>query len=70
VFADRCGLVFANLPLLYLLAAKTQLHRLLTGYSYESLNIVHRRLGGNIVSEGSSSLRRHGGNVVYTFEAY
>ncbi len=46
VFADRCGLVFAaNLPLLYLLAAKTQPLRFLTGHSYESLNIIHRRLG-------------------------
>lgn len=46
VFADRTGLVFvANLPLLYLLAAKNQPVKLLTGYSYESLNIFHRRLG-------------------------
>jgi hypothetical protein len=46
VLADRCALVFvANLPLLYLFAAKTQPIKLLTGYSYESLNILHRRLG-------------------------
>lgn len=46
VFADRTALVFvANLPLLYLLAAKNQPVRALTGYSYESLNIFHRRLG-------------------------
>ena len=46
VLADRAGLVFvANLPLLYLLAAKNQPIKLLTGYSYESLNIFHRRLG-------------------------
>lgn len=46
VLADRCGLLFvANLPLLYLLAAKTQPLRVLTGRSYESLNIFHRRLG-------------------------
>ena len=46
VFADRASLVFvANLPLLYLLAAKNQPIKLLTGYSYESLNIIHRRLG-------------------------
>ena len=46
LFADRTGLVFvANLPLLYLLAAKNQPVKLLTGYSYESLNIFHRRLG-------------------------
>lgn len=46
IFADRTSLVFvANLPLLYLFAAKNQPIKLLTGYSYESLNIVHRRLG-------------------------
>ncbi|KAF2116002.1 hypothetical protein BDV96DRAFT_574950 [Lophiotrema nucula] len=46
VFADRCGLLFsANLPLLYLLAAKNQPIKFLTGYSYESLNIFHRRVG-------------------------
>lgn len=45
-FADRTALVFvANLPLLYLLAAKNQPIKQLTGYSYEALNIVHRRLG-------------------------
>ncbi|MCJ1473766.1 hypothetical protein MMC13_002417 [Lambiella insularis] len=46
VFADRTSLLFvANLPWLYILAAKTQPIKILTGYSYESLNIVHRRLG-------------------------
>ncbi|KAI4234056.1 MAG: hypothetical protein LQ352_008199 [Teloschistes flavicans] len=46
VFADRTSLLFvANLPLLYLFAAKNQPIKLLTGYSYESLNIIHRRLG-------------------------
>jgi NAD(P)H-flavin reductase len=46
VFADRCGIVFiSNLPLLYLLAAKNQPIKWLTGYSYESLNIFHRRVG-------------------------
>lgn len=46
VLADRCGLVFvANLPLLYLISAKNQPLRLLTGHSYEFLNIFHRRLG-------------------------
>jgi hypothetical protein len=46
VFADRCGIIFiANLPFLYLLAAKNQPVRWLTGYSYESLNILHRRVG-------------------------
>ncbi|KAI8966247.1 hypothetical protein F5Y11DRAFT_188156 [Daldinia sp. FL1419] len=45
-FADRAGNIFViNLPLLYLLAAKNQPIRLLTGHSYEALNIYHRRLG-------------------------
>jgi NAD(P)H-flavin reductase len=53
VFADRCGAVFiVNLPFLYLLAAKTQPLRFLTGYSYESLNILHRRLGEVLCLEG------------------
>ncbi|KAM3070046.1 hypothetical protein ACMFMF_008396 [Clarireedia jacksonii] len=46
VWADRAGLVFvANLPLLYMLGAKNQPLKVLTGVSYESLNIIHRRLG-------------------------
>lgn len=46
VFADRTSLVFvANLPLLYLFAAKNQPIKMLTGSSYETLNIFHRRLG-------------------------
>ncbi|MCJ1484618.1 hypothetical protein MMC06_004791 [Schaereria dolodes] len=46
VFADRTSLlVVANLPMLYLFAAKNQPIRGLTGYSYESLNILHRRIG-------------------------
>jgi hypothetical protein len=46
VWADRAGLVFvANLPLLYVLGAKNQPLKVLTGVSYESLNIIHRRLG-------------------------
>jgi NAD(P)H-flavin reductase len=46
VFADRCGIIFiANLPLLYLLAAKNQPIKWLTGHSYEALNIFHRRVG-------------------------
>lgn len=46
VFADRCGIIFIiNLPLLYLLAAKNQPIKFLTGYSYESLNVFHRRVG-------------------------
>ena len=40
VLADRFGLMFvANLPLLYLLAAKNQPLKFFTGRSYESLNI-------------------------------
>ncbi|EMC92964.1 hypothetical protein BAUCODRAFT_77438 [Baudoinia panamericana UAMH 10762] len=46
VFADRASLLFvANLPWLYILAAKNQPIKLLTGYSYENTNILHRRLG-------------------------
>ncbi|KAJ2999186.1 hypothetical protein NUW58_g92 [Xylaria curta] len=46
VFADRAGFVFiVNLPLLYLLAAKNQPLKMLTGRSYEALNIYHRRVG-------------------------
>jgi NAD(P)H-flavin reductase len=46
VVADRCGLIFvANLPLLYIVAAKNQPLQFLTGHSYEFLNIFHRRLG-------------------------
>ena len=46
VFADRTALVFvANLPLLYLFAAKNQPIKVLTGYSYEALNLLHRKLG-------------------------
>ncbi|KAI1376858.1 ferric reductase like transmembrane component-domain-containing protein [Hypoxylon crocopeplum] len=45
-FADRAGIIFmVNLPLLYLLAAKNQPLKLLTGRSYEALNIYHRRVG-------------------------
>lgn len=45
-FADRAGFVFiVNLPLLYLLAAKNQPIKLLTGRSYEALNVFHRRVG-------------------------
>lgn len=46
VFSDRTSLIFAaNLPWLYILGAKNQPLRLLTGFSYEHLNILHRRLG-------------------------
>ena len=52
VFADRAGLAFvANLPLLYLLAAKNKPIKWLTGYSYEPLNIFYCRLGGHIYFE-------------------
>lgn len=45
-FASRAGDIFAvNLPLLYLLAAKNQPLKILTGRSYEALNIFHRRVG-------------------------
>ncbi len=46
-FADRASLCFVvNLPVLYILAAKTnQPVQFLTGWSYEGLNIIHRRLG-------------------------
>jgi NAD(P)H-flavin reductase len=45
-YADRFGLLFAaNLPMLYLLAAKNQPIKKLSGFSYEALNILHRRLG-------------------------
>jgi hypothetical protein len=46
VYADRFGCAFmVNLPSLYLIAAKNQPIKRLTGHSYESLNIFHRRLG-------------------------
>lgn len=46
VFADRLGLVFvSNLPLLYLMAAKNCPVKLLTGWSYEQLNVLHRAVG-------------------------
>jgi len=46
VLAGRSGYLFVvNLPLLYFLAAKNQPIKFLTGYSYESLNLLHRRLG-------------------------
>ncbi|KAH7382802.1 ferric reductase-like protein transmembrane component [Cadophora sp. MPI-SDFR-AT-0126] len=53
VLADRFGLVFsANIPLLYILAAKNQPLKFLIGRSYESLNIFHRRLGELLCLEG------------------
>lgn len=46
IISDRSGLMFvANLPWLYLLAAKNQPLKALTGQSYENLNLLHRRQG-------------------------
>lgn len=47
ILSDRAGLLFvANLPVLYILAAKNnQPIKYLIGCSYEGLNIFHRRLG-------------------------
>ncbi|EME77341.1 uncharacterized protein MYCFIDRAFT_146550, partial [Pseudocercospora fijiensis CIRAD86] len=46
ILADRAGLLFvANLPWLYLMAAKNQPIKRLTGDSYENLNLIHRRQG-------------------------
>lgn len=46
VLGDRSGLLFvANLPWLYILSAKNQPLKHLTGFSYENINILHRRLG-------------------------
>ncbi|KAI5360952.1 Putative ferric reductase transmembrane component-like domain-containing protein [Septoria linicola] len=46
ILSDRSGLMFtANLPWLYLLAAKNQPLKKLTGDSYENLNLIHRRQG-------------------------
>ena len=46
ILADRAGLLFAaNLPWLYLMAAKNQPIKLLTGDSHENLNLIHRRQG-------------------------
>lgn len=46
VLADRLGSVFViNLPLLYLLAAKSPVLKALTGLSYEQVNVAHRAVG-------------------------
>lgn len=64
-FADRAGYVFiVNLPLLYLLAAKNQPVALLTGRSYEALNIFHRRVGEWVCFEALLHLV---GNLVWEF---
>ena len=46
-FADRAGILFVvNLPVLYILAAKNnQPLQYITSWSYEGLNVFHRRLG-------------------------
>lgn len=64
-FAARAGDIFiANLPLLYLLAAKNQPLKLLTGRSYEALNILHRRLGEWMCLE---ALAHAAGEVAWRF---
>lgn len=46
VVGDRAGLMFmANLPVLYTFSAKNQILKHMTGFSYEALNILHRRWG-------------------------
>ncbi|KAI0444717.1 hypothetical protein F4803DRAFT_239485 [Xylaria telfairii] len=63
VFADRAGYVFiVNLPLLYLLAAKNQPLKFLTGRSYEALNIYHRRVGELMCFE---AVVHFAGNVIW-----
>ncbi|KAA8566522.1 hypothetical protein EYC84_009078 [Monilinia fructicola] len=60
VLGDRAALVFGvNLPLLYILGAKNQPLKALTGVSYESLNIIHRRLGELLMFEAFDPRRRH-----------
>ncbi|KAI1413660.1 hypothetical protein F5Y13DRAFT_160821 [Hypoxylon sp. FL1857] len=62
-FADRAGLIFiVNLPLLYLLAAKNQPLKALTGHSYEALNIYHRRVGELMCFE---ALVHFGGMIIW-----
>ena len=66
VLADRFGLLFvANLPYLYILAAKNQPLKLLMGQSYESLNLIHRRLGELLCLE---ALLHFGGMVVVWYQ--
>lgn len=46
IWSDRSALLLvSNLPWLYIVAANNQPLEFLTGYSYEQLNILHRRLG-------------------------
>jgi NAD(P)H-flavin reductase len=66
VLADRFGLLFvANFPYLYILAAKNQPLKFLTGQSYESLNLIHRQLGELLCLE---ALLHFGGMVVTWYE--
>ncbi|TVY57466.1 Ferric reductase transmembrane component, partial [Lachnellula suecica] len=66
VLADRFGLLFvANLPYLYILAAKNQPLKFLMGQSYESLNLIHRRLGELLCLD---ALLHFGGMVVAWYE--
>lgn len=78
ILSHRASLVFiVNLPLLYLFSAKTQPLSFITGYSYESLNILHRRLGellclaaflhGLLMFAGFFTLFRHVRFTLYTF---
>jgi len=78
ILSHRASLVFiVNLPLLYLFSAKTQPLSFITGYSYESLNILHRRLGellclsafihGSLMFAGFFTLFRYVGFTLYTF---
>ncbi|GAB7363038.1 hypothetical protein MBLNU230_g3331t1 [Neophaeotheca triangularis] len=64
---DRSGLLFvANLPWLYILSAKNQPLKHLTGHSYESLNILHRRLGEILCSLAVV----HGASMLVTWWYY
>ncbi|KAK4168738.1 hypothetical protein QBC43DRAFT_105653 [Cladorrhinum sp. PSN259] len=65
IFADRSACHFiVNLPLLYLLGAKNQPLRVLTGYSYEALNVFHRRVGELVCLE---AVVHFVGMVIYQF---
>ncbi len=65
IFADRCGILFVStLPLHYLLAAKNSPLHFLTGYSYETLNIFHRRVGEVLFLQ---ALQHFGGMMVHWY---
>ena len=54
MLADRAGPSMATLlPCLYLFAAKNQPLQYFTGYSYEDLNVFHRRLGEIVMGLGT-----------------